>query len=359
MSTSVSLTLGSLLAGCFVAVALSALVGFQTALYYLVFPQDTSAYKVLVGWIWLLDAVHTCVICASVWLYTISNYNNPEAIVHIFHTVPINIILTTIITLSVNAFYGWRIHKLSKGNWWITVPIIILSLARLATGLVTSIKMLEAGSFAEIAGRYITLFTAGVIISAVTDIYISIARYWYLRKLKEGYTVTREMVDTTIVFTINDGALTCVVVIAFIACWVGMPHNYVFLGIYFTLAKLYSNSILATLNLRNWYRHRYNIPRRQQLGVVMTRGGGTSGYPLGKINTPHSQGSAVQSDADKNSEVLHGEESGTHTSPGRIEVIIDTKRQVVYDDQVQLFDHDQIRQEDKPPSFGPLDDVTV
>ena len=29
---------------------------------------------------------------------------------------------------------------------------------------------------------------------------------------------TREMVDTTLVFTINDGALTCLVVIAFIAC---------------------------------------------------------------------------------------------------------------------------------------------
>ncbi|VDB89982.1 unnamed protein product [Peniophora sp. CBMAI 1063] len=344
MST-VYLTLGALAAGCWVAVGLSAIVGFQTAMYYLVFPQDTTVYKVLVGWVWLLDAAHTIIICTTVWLYTISNYDQPEAIAHIFHTVPINIILTTLITLSVNAFYGWRIHRLSKSNWWITGPIIVLSLARLATGLVTSIKMLEAGSFAEIAGRYITLFTAGLIISAVTDVYISIARYWYLRKLKEGLTVTREMVDTTIVFTVNDGALTCIVVITFIACWVGMPHNYVFLGIYFTIAKLYSNSILATLNLRNWYRHRYNIPRRQRLGVVMTRGGGTSGYPLGHVRTPHSQSSAAHSD--KDSEVLHVSEESTAT-PGRIEVIIDTKRQITYNDhsEVRLFDR-RVEEEEK------------
>jgi hypothetical protein len=63
--------------------------------------------------------------------------------------------------------------------------------------------------------------------SAVADIVISAARYYYLRELKQGYiqcvtlaarttplTVTlvvdrtREVVDTVIVFTINDGLLT-------------------------------------------------------------------------------------------------------------------------------------------------------
>ena len=60
-------------------------------------------------------------------------------------------------------------------------------------------------------------------------------------------------------------------------------------------------SISSSLNLRNWFRHRYDIPRRQKLGVVMTRGGGASGYPLGPVNTPRSQGSGAQSD--KGSEI--------------------------------------------------------
>ncbi|VDB89983.1 unnamed protein product [Peniophora sp. CBMAI 1063] len=331
---SVYLTLGALLAGCLVAVGLSAIVGFQTAMYYLVFPQDTTAYKILVGWIWALDTVHTVIICAAVWLYTISNYNNPASLAHISYTIPVNIILTTIITLSVNAFYGWRIHKLSKGNWWITCPIIVLSLARLGTGFVSSIKLqvLQQPNCLRPAHSYLS-----AIISAITDIYIAIARYWYLRKLKEGLTGTREMVDATIVFTINDGALTCLVVIAFIACWISMPLNYVFLGIYFSLTKLYSNSLLATLNLRNWYRHRYDIPRRQPLGIVMTRGGGTSGYPLGKVRTPRSQGSTGHSDRDLD---MHACPDESNSTPGRLEIMIDTKRQVTYDhSEVQLFDH--------------------
>jgi hypothetical protein len=63
--------------------------------------------------------------------------------------------------------------------------------------------------------------------SAVADIVISAARYHYLRELKQGYIQcvtlaarttpfkvnfvvdrTREVVDTVMVFTINDGLLT-------------------------------------------------------------------------------------------------------------------------------------------------------
>ena len=105
----------------------------------------------------------------------------------------------------------------------------------------------------------------------------------------------------------------------------------------------------------------------------MTRGGGTSGYPMGNLHTPRSQGSAGQS-MDKESDVLRVEEdSHTNTvsstlpqtvpfdlsrstnvmatqSPTRLEVMIDTKRQVIYDhSEVQLFDH-EVGQEMKAPS---------
>ncbi|VDC05175.1 unnamed protein product [Peniophora sp. CBMAI 1063] len=335
---SVYLTLGAALAGGMVAVGLSAMVGFQTFLYYLIFPQDTSAYKFLVAWIWLSDATHTVLVCTSVWLYTISNFNNPEIASHIFPPVAINVTLTGFITLSVNAFYGYRIHRLSKNNWWITGPIIFLSIARVGMGLTTTVEMIKEGSFPAFAAKFRILFTSGLILSAVTDVYVSIARYWYLRNLKDGYVVTREMVDTTVVFTINDGLLTCLVVIASIACWLAMPHNFVYLGIYFTIAKLYSNSLLATLNLRNWFRHSYNLPRRQQMGLVMTRSGRVTGYPVGNDSTtPRLQNQTARSTS-KDSELMDAEAVETgRGSPSRLEVIVDTTHHVTYDQELQLF----------------------
>ncbi|KAJ7694270.1 hypothetical protein B0H14DRAFT_2651071 [Mycena olivaceomarginata] len=55
-------------------------------------------------------------------------------------------------------------------------------------------------------------------ISAAKDLTISATRYYYLRDLKQGYTMTQEMVDAVVLFTINDGLSTCAAVIAVIIC---------------------------------------------------------------------------------------------------------------------------------------------
>ncbi|KAJ4470874.1 hypothetical protein J3R30DRAFT_3531604 [Lentinula aciculospora] len=81
--------------------------------------------------------------------------------------------------------------------------------------------------------------------SAHNDVVISMTRYYYLRILKRKNRSTREIVDATIVFTINDGALTCAVAIATLAFCLAMPNNFVFLGIFL----LYPSFILILCSL--------------------------------------------------------------------------------------------------------------
>ncbi|KAE9388597.1 hypothetical protein BT96DRAFT_947475 [Gymnopus androsaceus JB14] len=277
MSFDVRPTLGAAFAGCMIAVGLSAVLGFQTFLYFLIFPSDAFRYKALVGWIWLTDAVHTILICTTMWRFLIEGFGNPDVVKIIFPTIAITVAMTAIITLSVNSFYAWRIHRMSKRNWWLTGPILNISQAFLSivrVGLAfcefynsleslvhthlrhaaTTTEMMITKTFPVFAAKFKILFTSGLFVSAVTDIIVSAARYYYLRNLKQGYSRTQEVVDAVMVFTINDGILTCAVVITSIICWLALPHNFVYLGIYFTIAKFYSNSVLATLNLRNWYR---------------------------------------------------------------------------------------------------------
>ncbi|KAK7035747.1 hypothetical protein R3P38DRAFT_3311739 [Favolaschia claudopus] len=262
-SDEVRLSVGAAFAGCMVAVALSAITGFQTFLYFQIFPGDALRYKILVVWIWLLDAAHTLTICFSVWTYTITNFGDVDYTKQIvpFATVA----FTAITTVSVNCFYAWRIHKMSKATWWLTGTILLLAITRLGM-------------------RFALVLTCGMSVSAATDIVVSVARYYYLRNLKQGYSGTQEVVDAVVVFTINDGCLTCAVAIAAIIFLLRMPGNMVWLSIYFSigllyyhihleiwtelepiLGKLFSNSVLATLNLRNWYRYR---PR--PMGIPMT-----------------------------------------------------------------------------------------
>jgi len=266
VGSEVRTTVGAAFAGCMMAVALSAILGFQTFLYFQIFPGDAKRYKLLVGWIWMLDAAHTLTICVSVWSYAITHFGDTDYPKQIVPSLAATVAFTAITTLSVNIFYGWRIHKMSKANWWLTGPILLLAITRVALAFVTTTEMVLTKTFPAFAAGFNIVLTCGMSISAATDIVVSTARYYYLRNLKQGYTGTQEVVDAVVIFTINDGCLTCAVAIAAVIFLVRLPDNFIWLGIYFSIGKLFSNSLLATLNLRNWYRH-----RPQPMGIPLTR----------------------------------------------------------------------------------------
>ncbi|KAJ6510717.1 hypothetical protein C8R45DRAFT_1161614 [Mycena sanguinolenta] len=278
------LTLGALLGGCMAAVGLSAIVGFQTFLYFKLFPMDTLLYKSLVAWVWITDTAHTFAVCTMIWQYAVLNYNNPAKLLEIVSAYPVHVILTVIATLNANLFYTWRIHKMSKSNWWITGPLCLLCLVRTILGLFVATEMfiIEPRTWDNLGAHFNAGILSGWSVSATTDVVISVARYYYLHDLKQGYMPTKEMVDAVVVFTINDGLLSCATVITTIVCFLTMKKNFVWIALFCTLAKrrifnnlrelplirvsVFSNSLLTTLNLRNWFRH-----RQRPMGIPLTR----------------------------------------------------------------------------------------
>ncbi|KAJ4471757.1 hypothetical protein C8J55DRAFT_520919 [Lentinula edodes] len=262
-------TVGVALAGCLVAVGLSAILGFQVFLYFSIFPSDVLSYKVLVGWIWATDAVHSVLLCITIWRYLIVGFGNYDMLLTVSPAVPITIAITATTAMSVNGFYGWRIHKMSKHNWWLTGPITFLSVAQVVLSFTDAVTLMTAKTYADLA-KFRFMLMSSLSVSSVTDITIAVARYYYLRSFKrQGYLPTAEIVDGIVVFTINDGVATCAVAIAAVVCC-SVPENFVSLSLYALNSKFYSNSVLATLNLRNWYRHRYLLGNRPVLMMSTT-----------------------------------------------------------------------------------------
>ncbi|KAJ3710693.1 hypothetical protein C8R42DRAFT_648596 [Lentinula raphanica] len=241
----IEITAGVAFAGCLVAVGLSAILGFQVFLYFRIFASDKLTYKILVGWIWAIDATHTVLLCITIWTYLVVNFGNYAALAKI------------------TSFYGWRLYKsnhellskpnkcidlvsVSKCNWWLVLPIV---------------------NWHEDSPDFERIFQ-------VPNTTISVARYFYMRKMKlKGLSPTQEIVDGIVLFTINDGVATChhisssAVSIASFVSSLLINDNFIFMSLYFITSKLNSNSVLATLNLRNWYRHKY--PRNRPLGLSM------------------------------------------------------------------------------------------
>ncbi|KAF7368840.1 hypothetical protein MVEN_00209400 [Mycena venus] len=271
---STTFTIGALIAGCMTSVGLSAIVGFQTFLYFQIFPTDTLSYKALVGRMDLArtslvvqkhhvfakdglrftDTAHTVAVCTTIWQYAVLNFNKPSIILEIVSAYPVSILLTLIATLNANLFYARRIHKMSKKNWWLTGPICVLCTARTALGLFTAIERhhlflsnksgclfyecrLRTRRWDTPVANLKATVVGGMAVSVATDIVISAMRYYYLRDLKQGYIAIQEMVDAVVIFTINDGLLTCAIFTASITCFLTMPKNFVWIGIYSTGSK--------------------------------------------------------------------------------------------------------------------------
>ncbi|KAI0298876.1 hypothetical protein BC826DRAFT_997106 [Russula brevipes] len=256
-------SLGALLIGCFVAVALSGLVTFQVGIYFRLYKTDSRWNRVIVVAVWILDIIHTCLICASLWKYLIANFGNVtarrEGVVP--QTVALSVAATAFITIITHLFYLRRLVHLSKYNWFIIGPTLLMAVGRVVCGLITTTELIRYRTFPAFTARYKSVWALGLSFSSVVDIVITFGMCFYLQESRRGFGTMDELIDEIIIYTINNGTITCVATVVSTICWLVMPHNLIFMALHFPIAKMYANSLLATLNMRREFRGRAAPPK--------------------------------------------------------------------------------------------------
>jgi len=289
VNVNISMTFGALLIGAMVAIALSGIVTLQTYVYFKMYPSDRRRLKNLVLVIWILDTFHTGFVCATMWDYLIRNYGDTQTIDHYPWTLPITIICTAILTFMVHCFFAQRIFTFSKRNWWNTGPILVLAVCRLSFASVTTSEMLRLGSFAEFKRNFRWVFTLGLAFSSAIDLVITVSMCYYLRSSRSTSLSMNDVIDQLIIYTFENGAITCASTIISMICWLASPGNLVFMGIHFVISKLYANSLLATLNTReNLRRGRAQGSSSGEPAVVVFGGRGHAR----QVSTPDSNPSS-------------------------------------------------------------------
>ncbi|KAH9960387.1 hypothetical protein BC827DRAFT_1268111 [Russula dissimulans] len=265
-------TLGALLVGCFVAVALSGLVAFQACIYLRLYPSDKRANKIMVVVVWLLDTIHTGLVCASLWIYLIDNYGNVEG--HVRGDVPITVAfsigVTSCVTLITHLYFLRRLLRresscalakpdsitgvaVSKNNWFIFGPTLFLMFGRVACGFTTTAELIRLKNFPAYTHHYT--------ISSVVDMVITFGMCFYLQESRRGFGTMDEVIDSIIVYTINNGTLTCISTIVSMIFWLCRGKTLIFMALHFAIAKMYANSLLATLNMRKKFRGHVAPPK--------------------------------------------------------------------------------------------------
>ncbi|KAH8997118.1 hypothetical protein EDB86DRAFT_926071 [Lactarius hatsudake] len=249
-------TLGAILLGCMLSTALSGMTIVQTFLYFRLYPKDPARIKLMVVGILLLDATHAALMCASTWNYLVLNFGNEDIADRIPITIGLTVALTATITFLTQLFFSHRVFRLSRGNWFITAPLVMLSCLRLGAALVSTTEMGKLRSYHLFVENFGYVFTLGLSTACTVDIGITVAMCYFLQTSRTGFGEMDHIIDTIMLYTFNTGALTCVTTVVSLICWLTMPRNLIFLGLHFAISKLYANSLLATLNGRRSLRKR-------------------------------------------------------------------------------------------------------
>jgi hypothetical protein len=271
---SIGLIYGAMMVGGLLAFGLSGCVNMQFIVYCRVYFLESWRTKSLVIVIWLLDLSHSALVAVALWDSIIATYGDLSKIDTIPWCLGPTIELTALITFLVQSFFAYRIYKLQNKKLTVAIPIVALSFARLIMASITTSEMIKLKSYTTFFHQFSWIFTFGLLLSVLVDIMITTFLCYFLRKNRPMFTDTMRIIDTLTFWTIQNGLVTSAAATATLICWKTMPSNRIFLGLHFVVAKLYANSLLATLNARKqiWSGNQYAPTHNQPMPIVFLEG---------------------------------------------------------------------------------------
>jgi len=233
--------------GIFINVMLYGAMLTQTFFYYSTYKTDPRWMRIYVAVLFFADTLNTIFNCAWIYGLLIDNFGNEEALGvgnWLFRT---DQAMTGVISIQVQFFYAWRLHKLN-GNILLVASVLIPSVVGGLSGIGTAIGV---GILPQLAGLQrltviVSLWLAG---SAIADVIIAGALTWNLRKNRTGFASTDTMVTRIMQLIMSNGALTAVFAVADLIAYLASKKGY-HLVFNYSLAKLYGNSAMSSLNAR-------------------------------------------------------------------------------------------------------------
>ncbi|KAJ7452644.1 hypothetical protein FB451DRAFT_1282761 [Mycena latifolia] len=242
-------TYGAMLIGTFFATLFQGILSVQAYVYYESFPGDPWQLKSLVGFLWCLDLTHLVLTCQTCYYYLIDNWGNDLALLESTIELDLHLVLVGAATILCQGFFLHRVWTFSKGNWLLVGILGLMCLTTVGLDIDMSVALSQNRSVATInagEGKVIAMFAIG----AIVDLFIAILLCWYLQQGRSHFERTNFMLARVIQYTVATGLATSLLAIGCIAAYLIKPNSFVFIGMHFSLERMYTNALLASLNSR-------------------------------------------------------------------------------------------------------------
>ncbi|THH28481.1 hypothetical protein EUX98_g5699 [Antrodiella citrinella] len=247
--------LGGYVIEAFVALVLYGIFIAQTYVYAMNCSKDALYMKLCVMCIAVLETLHSAFMSHMIYWYAIDSFGNIAGVGRIIWSGGATVICEMLIVAFVQSLYLRRVYILSEGNRVLTSIISLTLLARLAVGLATAALLLTLRSWADFrTSKAFYTVVVGLALSSLVDLMIALTLIYYLWKNKTGFTSTDNIMHVLMAYCVNSGMLTMMCSTATIFTFSTMKTSLLFAGFYQISSKLYANSLMGTLNARDFLR---------------------------------------------------------------------------------------------------------
>ncbi|TRM58826.1 hypothetical protein BD626DRAFT_180211 [Schizophyllum amplum] len=254
--SAVQLSLRDTMGAAYVGVIASGIlhgVSLIQAWYYFTHQRDPWHTIILVSAVLLFDTVHQGLISYTVYYYVIANYGNAVTIGELVWSLLVEVYFNAFTGLLVQSFLAMRIWRLSNRNVWLTSAVCTFILAEFGCCLAFASLSLHLKTFVELA-ELSPLSISVNALAAAGDVLIAVILCTLLHRSRTGFHRSDTIINKLIIFAVNTGVLTSLCAVGSLISITVAGNTFWYIAFFFCMGRLYSNSLLATLNARKMIR---------------------------------------------------------------------------------------------------------
>jgi len=244
-------TWGITFIGATFSTILFGVVCLQTFLYYRQWQRDVLALKILVAVVFALDTINQVVVTYMLYHYFVENFAHPAALAQNHWSIGAEIISNALVGFLVEGFFVYRVWRVSGSKVLLPLAASILAIAHLGTNLVSAVLGFKYNNFHDLLKALKPMAIGGSILGACEDLAIALILAYCLYQGRSGFRTTNSMITRLIAVAVATGLITSLALIAQSISSIVAPESLWILAWNLLLPKLYTNSLLASLNLRN------------------------------------------------------------------------------------------------------------
>ncbi|KAI9452099.1 hypothetical protein F5148DRAFT_521904 [Russula earlei] len=243
----------------------------QTYVYSYNFPGDKRPIKLLVYIVFFLETLQITLNGADLYYWFVRGFGNLDHLTSPylgFFDVPI---VGTVVSLTVQFFFMYRIFVLSKRKaLWLCAIITLFS-------IVSAMGAIGGGTYAHVRGRFSTGRTLKIVMltwivgNTISDICITSAMVYYLTKQNirdREVFYSSHALESIVRLTVETNIITTTVSIVSLLMVALFPDKNWFVCPTSILGKIYSNTLLVSLNNRISIREGSTNSRASQYPVT-------------------------------------------------------------------------------------------